>query len=110
VFRASRRDGGALGQCRRGGRLVLVGAGNKRPRFDNKRILLNELTITDSFVYDPDGFARALELLAAPDFSSHVLIEVDVPFTPIFDALRDLDSGELAGEVMIVSTVELSGG
>ena len=38
--------------------------GIKRPRFDNNRILLNELTITGSFVYDADGFERALELLA----------------------------------------------
>jgi hypothetical protein len=54
----------ALSQLKRGGTLVLVGAGIRRPKFDNNRILLNELTITGSFVYDADGFERALELLA----------------------------------------------
>ena len=36
-----------------------------RPKFDNNRILLNELVITGAFVYDHDGFPRALELLAS---------------------------------------------
>ena len=34
----------------------MVGAGIEPPRFDPNRILLNELTITGSFVYDADGF------------------------------------------------------
>ena len=93
----------ALAQLKRAGTLVLVGAGIKRPRFDNNRILLNELTITGSFVYDADGFERALELLARPDFPSDVLIEPgDVPLTGVLDALRGLGSGDLAGKVMIV--------
>ena len=93
----------ALGQLRRAGTLVLVGAGIKRPRFDNNRILLNELTITGSFVYDADGFERALELLAMPNFPSDLLIEpVDVPLSGVLDAVRGLHDGELAGKVMIV--------
>jgi (R,R)-butanediol dehydrogenase/meso-butanediol dehydrogenase/diacetyl reductase len=93
----------ALGQLRRAGTLVLVGAGIKRPRFDNNRILLNELTITGSFVYDADGFERALELLATPDFPSDLLIEpVDVPLAGVLDAVRGLHEGDLAGKVMIV--------
>ena len=68
----------ALAQLRRAGTLVLVGAGIKRPRFDNNRILLNELTITGSFVYDADGFERALELLAYARISrATLLIEPD---------------------------------
>ena len=93
----------ALSQLKRAGTLVLVGAGIRRPKFDNNRILLNELTITGSFVYDADGFERALELLAQPDFPSDVLIEPgDVPLGGMLDALHGLESGDLAGKVMIV--------
>ncbi len=93
----------ALAQLERAGTLVLVGAGIRRPRFDNNRILLNELTITGSFVYDADGFERALELLAEPGFPSDVLIEPgDVPLGGMLDALHGLESGDLAGKVMIV--------
>lgn len=96
----------ALAQLKRAGTLVLVGAGIKRPRFDNNRILLNELTITGSFVYDADGFERALELLARPDFPSDVLIEPgDVPLSGVLDAIRGLATGDLAGKVMIVPSV-----
>ena len=54
-----------LAQLRRAGRLVMVGAGIEPPRFDPNRILLNELTITGSFIYDADGFDQALELLGS---------------------------------------------
>ena len=92
-----------LAQLKRAGTLVLVGAGIKRPRFDNNRILLNELTITGAFVYDADGFERALDLLAEPGFPSDVLIEPgDVPLVGMLDALRGLEAGDLAGKVMIV--------
>ena len=55
----------ALAQLKRAGTLVLVGAGMARPKFDPNRILLNELVITGAFVYDADGFVRALDLLAS---------------------------------------------
>ena len=93
----------ALGQLKRAGTLVLVGAGVKRPRFDNSRILLNELVITGSFVYDADGFERALELLARPDFPAEALIEPgDVPLAGMLDAIHGLEAGDFAGKVMIV--------
>jgi 2-desacetyl-2-hydroxyethyl bacteriochlorophyllide A dehydrogenase len=93
----------ALGQLKRGGTLVLVGAGIKSPRFDANRILLNELVVTGSFVYDADGFDRALELLAAPDFPSDELVEADdVPLDGLLEAIRGLAGGELAAKVMIV--------
>jgi len=93
----------ALGQLQRAGTLVLVGAGLERPRFNNNRILLNELTITGSFVYDADGFERALELLAAPDFPTDALIETDeVPLDGIASAIQGLASGDLPAKVMIV--------
>jgi threonine dehydrogenase-like Zn-dependent dehydrogenase len=94
---------GALGQLKRAGTLVLVGAGVEYPRFNSSRILLNELVITGAFVYDHDGFERALELLARPDFPTDLLIEPDdVPLDRILDAIRGLGAGERAGKVMIV--------
>jgi L-iditol 2-dehydrogenase len=99
----------ALAQLKRGGTLVLVGAGMQHPRFDNNRILLNELLITGAFVYDPDGFPRALELLASPHFPTDVLIESnDVPLERLPDAVGRLVSGELPGKVLVVPTRESS--
>jgi 2-desacetyl-2-hydroxyethyl bacteriochlorophyllide A dehydrogenase len=93
----------ALGQLKSGGTLVLVGAGMRRPKFDNNRILLNELVITGAFVYDADGFERALELLATPGFPSDTLIEPDdVALDDILQAIERLHDGELAAKVMIV--------
>jgi 2-desacetyl-2-hydroxyethyl bacteriochlorophyllide A dehydrogenase len=93
----------ALGQLKRGGTLVLVGAGITSLSFRPSRILLNELVITGAFNYDHDGFERALELLADPDFPTDALIESpDVPLDGIFDAMRRLGAGELAAKVMIV--------
>ena len=54
-------------------------------------------------MYDHDGFERALELLAQPDFPTDLLIERDdVPLPGIFDAIQKLGAGELAAKVMIV--------
>ncbi len=93
----------ALGQLKRAGTLVLVGAGIEYPRLNTSRILLNELVITGAFVYDHDGFERALELLADPSFPTDSLIEAnDVPLDGILDAIQKLGSGELAAKVMIV--------
>ncbi|HUF83846.1 MAG TPA: alcohol dehydrogenase catalytic domain-containing protein [Acidimicrobiia bacterium] len=92
----------ALGQLRRGGTLVLVGAGIKPPRFDPNRILLNELVITGAFVYDPDGFPRALELLASDGFPLDVLVEAeDVSLDGLLDACERLGAGELPAKVLI---------
>ena len=93
----------ALGQLKRAGTLVLVGAGVEYPLFNTSRILLNELVITGAFVYDHDGFERALELLADPEFPTDLLIEADdVPLDRIFEAIQKLGSGELAAKVMII--------
>jgi 2-desacetyl-2-hydroxyethyl bacteriochlorophyllide A dehydrogenase len=92
-----------LGQLKRAGTLVLVGAGMRRPKFDNNRILMNELVITGAFVYDDDGFDRALELLASPDFPTDALIEPDdVPLDDLVEAIQGLHEGDLAAKVMIV--------
>jgi 2-desacetyl-2-hydroxyethyl bacteriochlorophyllide A dehydrogenase len=99
-----------LAQLKRAGTLVFVGAGIRRPRFDNNRILLNELTITGSFVYDADGFPRALELLASGKVPLDVLVERDdVPLDGLLDAAVDLHEGRLAAKVMVVPRVGARG-
>jgi threonine dehydrogenase-like Zn-dependent dehydrogenase len=90
-------------QLRRGGRLVLVGAGIEAPAFDPNRFILNELEVCGSFVYDADGFERALALLASGTLPVSLLIEPhDVGLDGIAGALRDLASGRIAGKVMVV--------
>jgi (R,R)-butanediol dehydrogenase / meso-butanediol dehydrogenase / diacetyl reductase len=92
-----------LHQLRRGGRMALVGAGMHAPSFDPNRMLLNELTVTGSFVYDADGFDRALELLSTPGaIPTGVLIESgDVGLDGVGEAVRRLAAGETAGKVMV---------
>jgi 2-desacetyl-2-hydroxyethyl bacteriochlorophyllide A dehydrogenase len=90
-------------QLRRGGTLVLVGAGLEHPAFDPNRFVLNELHVVGSFVYDLGGFERALELLASPGFPTDLLIEAeDVPLDRLSEALSGLAEGRLAGKVMVV--------
>ena len=92
----------ALGQLKRAGTLVLVGAGIKPPKFDPNRILLNELVITGAFVYDDDGFPKALELLASGKLPLDVLVEADdVPLEGLLDAIDGLGRGEIPGKVLI---------
>jgi (R,R)-butanediol dehydrogenase/meso-butanediol dehydrogenase/diacetyl reductase len=92
-----------LAQLRRGGRLVLVGAGIRAPRFDPNRILLNELEITGSFVYDADGFPRALALLASGKVPLDLLVEDDdVPLDEIVQATLDLFEGRRPAKAMVV--------
>lgn len=92
-----------LYQLRRGGRLVLVGAGMDQPTLDPNRMLLNELEICGSFVYDADGFERALELLASGALPVDVLIDdEDVALDGLPAAFDGLHSGRIAGKVMVV--------
>lgn len=91
-----------LAQLRRGGTLVLVGAGIEPPRFDPNRILLNELVITGAFTYDHDGFERALDMLASGSLPVDALLEPgDVPLTGVLDAMQDLAAGRRAGKVLV---------
>lgn len=93
-------------QLLRGGILVMVGAGIEHPTFDPNRMILNELTVTGSFVYDLGGFERALELLASDSFPHDLLIEPDdVPLNGVADALEALATGRIAGKVMVVPEV-----
>jgi 2-desacetyl-2-hydroxyethyl bacteriochlorophyllide A dehydrogenase len=92
-----------LAQLGRSGRLVLVGAGMHAPRFDNNRILLNELVITGAFIYDGGGFAAALELLGSARLPVDLLVEPDdVPLPGLLDAMKRLAAAELAGKVLVV--------
>jgi (R,R)-butanediol dehydrogenase/meso-butanediol dehydrogenase/diacetyl reductase len=96
-----------LQQVRRGGKLILVGAGIEPPTFDGNRILLNEITITGSFVYDADGFERALELLASGKLNTDLLIDAtDVSLSGLQDAMVALAKGSIAGKVMVVPALE----
>jgi L-iditol 2-dehydrogenase len=97
----------ALAQLKRAGTLVLVGAGMARPKFDPNRILLNELVITGAFVYDDDGFPRALELLASGKMPNDLLVEQDdFPLNRLLDTALGLHEGELAAKAMIVPRTE----
>jgi 2-desacetyl-2-hydroxyethyl bacteriochlorophyllide A dehydrogenase len=90
-------------QLRRGGRLVLVGTGMERPSFDPNRTIVMELTICGAFVYDVDGFDRAIELLAGGHLPTDVLIdEAEYDLAGVAEAARRLAAGEHAGKVMIV--------
>jgi 2-desacetyl-2-hydroxyethyl bacteriochlorophyllide A dehydrogenase len=90
-------------QLRRGGRLVLVGAGVEPPSFDPNRMILNELTVTGSFIYDADGFERALDLLASGTLPLDRLIDpADVPLDGLAGALESLASGRIAGKALVV--------
>lgn len=91
-----------LTQLVRGGMLILVGAGIDRPRFDNNRILLNELVITGANTYDQDGFQQALALLASGNLPIDALVEPgSVPLAGVLDAMRGLAEGRLAGKVLV---------
>jgi threonine dehydrogenase-like Zn-dependent dehydrogenase len=90
-------------QLKRGGRLVLVGAGIEAPSFDPNRLLLNELEICGSFVYDAGGFDQALALLASGVVPVSLLIDPDdIALEGIAGALQDLATGRIAGKVMVV--------
>ena len=98
---------GALAQLKRAGTLVLVGAGVARPKFDPNRILLNELIITGAFVYDSDGFVRALELLASGKLPNDLLVEQeDFPLNKLLDTALGLHEGTVAAKAMIVPRVD----
>lgn len=93
----------AFNQLGRGGTLVMVGAGMQGPTFDPNRMLLNELTVRGSFIYDEGGFEAALALLASGAIDTDRLIEpADVPLEAVGEALAGLASGRTPGKVMVV--------
>jgi (R,R)-butanediol dehydrogenase/meso-butanediol dehydrogenase/diacetyl reductase len=96
----------ALAQVRRGGTLMLVGAGPGRPHWSASRILLNELWVSGSYVYDEGGFPEALALLASGAVPADVLTEPgDVPLNGLLEAVHELAAGRVAGKVLVVPEV-----
>ncbi len=92
-----------LAMLRRAGTLVILGTGITRPRFDSMRILLNELTVTGSYNYDPDGLAEALALLRDRAVPIEQLVEsVDVPLESLGETMRSLAAGEIGAKVLVV--------
>ncbi len=93
-------------QLRRGGVLVMVGAGIEHPTFDSNRMILNELSVCGSFVYDLGGFERALDLLSSGSLPNDLFIDPsDVGLHGVADALDALATGRIAGKVMVVPEV-----
>ena len=102
---SGKKDAMEAGLCQlsRGGRMVLVGAGIEPPTFDPNRMLLNELSVCGSFVYDDAGFEAALDLLSSPGFPLDLLIAPDdVPLDGLVDAMQDLARGRIAAKAMVV--------
>ena len=96
-----------LAQLRRGGRLVLVGAGIEAPHFDPNRILLNELVVTGSFTYDATGFEDALELISSGRVPVDLLLEPGaVPLSGVLPAMQQLARGERAAKVLVAPGAE----
>ncbi len=92
-----------LAMLRRAGTLVILGTGVTRPRFESMRILLNELTVTGSYNYDPSGLAEALALLRDGAVPVDELVErVDIRLESLLDTMRGLASGEIGGKVLVV--------
>jgi (R,R)-butanediol dehydrogenase/meso-butanediol dehydrogenase/diacetyl reductase len=93
----------ALGLLGRGGTLVLSGTGLRRPRFDNNRIILNELVVTGTVEYTRADYEEALSLLAGGRIPADRLIEPeDVPLSGMRQAMEDLMAGQRPGKVMVV--------
>jgi 2-desacetyl-2-hydroxyethyl bacteriochlorophyllide A dehydrogenase len=92
----------ALGLLAPAGTLVITGTGLHRPRFDQMRILLNELVVTGSYNYDDDGFERALALLASGVIPADQLLDGDdIGLDEIVPAMESLARGERAGKILV---------
>jgi len=94
---------GAFNHLAPGGTLALVGVGLTPAVFDPVRAMVHELTVTGSFLYDPDGITEAIDLLASGAVPADVLIEpVDSALSSLTDVCARLAAGDIAGKVMVV--------
>jgi (R,R)-butanediol dehydrogenase / meso-butanediol dehydrogenase / diacetyl reductase len=92
----------AFNQVRRGGTLMLVGAGIDQPALNPLRMIMNEIAVSGSFLYDAGGIDQALALLASGDLPTDLLIEpADVTLDQLGGTLRTLAEGSLAGKAMV---------
>ena len=90
----------ALAQLKRAGHARARRRGHRARRSSTTTASCsNELVITGAFVYDDDGFPRALELLASGKVPHDVLVEAeDVPLDGLLDAAIGLHEGAPRGE------------
>jgi 2-desacetyl-2-hydroxyethyl bacteriochlorophyllide A dehydrogenase len=92
----------ALSQLKRGGTLMLVGTGMKRPKLDMNRMILGELRVIGSYEYDEHGIDDALALLASGKLPTPVLLEQgDVGLDGLASAMERLAAGELGGKLLV---------
>lgn len=91
-----------VGVLDRAGTMVIVGASIRRPKIDAVRVLLQELVITGSSLYDPDGFPQALALLASQRMPNDLLAEPDdFPLAALVETTARAACGDLAAKAMI---------
>jgi D-arabinose 1-dehydrogenase-like Zn-dependent alcohol dehydrogenase len=83
--------------------MVLVGIGmGSAPALDASRLTLSECTITGSLDYSRAEFADAIALLASGRLPTQDIREPDdVPLDRVVDVLPDLESGTIAGKVLV---------
>jgi 2-desacetyl-2-hydroxyethyl bacteriochlorophyllide A dehydrogenase len=86
-----------------GGVMALVGVCMVPPAIDLVRILGDELSVVGSALYDVDGMAEALALLAAGKVPVDILVEPEnISLEQVGEACAQLAGGQLAGKVMVV--------
>ncbi len=85
-----------------GGTFVLVGANTKPTEIDMVRVLVDELVVTGSALYDSGGIRAALDLLSAGTVPVDVVIEpATIGLDQVEDACAKLAGGQLAGKVLV---------
>lgn len=98
-----------LGQLDVTGTLVIVGAGLDLPRFDPNRIILNELVVTGSCASGTSDFRSALDVMAQGLLPLDDLVEsTDVPLDGMLDAMQRLQTGEIAGKILVAPSSHLA--
>lgn len=91
-----------IGLAQRGARVVLVGTGLEPPTVDPMRLLLNEVELTGAFVYDDDGFDRALDLLMAGAIPVDLLVDADdTPLDRLLPTMQAMAAGDHPTKPMV---------
>jgi 2-desacetyl-2-hydroxyethyl bacteriochlorophyllide A dehydrogenase len=86
-----------------GGTFVLVGVNTKPTEIDMVQVLVNELVVTGSALYDVGGIGEALDLLASGTVPVDVVIEpMTIGLEGVGEACAKLAGGQLAGKVLVV--------
>jgi len=85
-----------------GGILVVVGAGPE-PALDSATILLKEITVQGSYIYN-DEFDRAIDLLATQQVAVADLTTVITPLPDALTAFEELRAGEIVKALIAPGT------